>query len=264
MTRAAHEHLRIAAPLALVSLASWFALTAWSFVMTVPGICVVEQGGSVNALTHWWYAAPDIVGTILAFNPPFAIAGAWALMFVAMMTPLLLRPLTHVYARSFRARRARSMALFTAGYAAIWLIAGTILVTLALLFYSALGAFALPLTLSAVVLWQMSPAKQYCLNRCHTESELAAFGAAADRDALRYGLKHGSWCAGSCWGLMLLPMLVEHGHLAAMILGAFWGFAERYERPVPLTWRWRWPAKLVRLALEQLRALPHIIGGEDA
>ena len=59
--------------------------------------------------------------------------------------------------------------------------------------------------------WQCSPAKQVCLNRCHALRELAAFGRAADTDALIFGATQGVWCAGSCWAWMLLPLLLPGG-----------------------------------------------------
>ncbi|WP_167480726.1 DUF2182 domain-containing protein [Mesorhizobium waimense] len=32
-------------------------------------------------------------------------------------------------------------------------------------------------------------------------------------------MTHGVWCVGSCWALMLLPLLVSHGHVATMAAG---------------------------------------------
>ena len=58
---------------------------------------------------------------------------------------------------------------------------------------------------------EVSPIKQRCLNRCHADPEISAFGVAADIDALRFGTMHGIWCAGSCWALMLCPMLAHVG-----------------------------------------------------
>jgi predicted metal-binding membrane protein len=103
------------------------------------------------------------------------------------------------------------------------------------------------------VVWQCSPLKQRCLNRCHSQAQLAAFGATAYFDALRFGLTHGMWCVGACWALMLLPLLVSAGHGAAMAAVALWLLAERLDTPMPPRWRLRGPAKAVRLAIAQAK-----------
>lgn len=260
MNRAARERLRIGAPLALLSLAAWLLLVWRPLAMTVPAFCSGQKDWAVVAVASSWRATANLMASILALNPPATIARAWALMFVAMMAPLLLHPLTHIFSRSLRARRGRSMLEFVAGYVVVWMAVGAALVMLALFLQAGMGALALPVALASVVLWQVSPAKQYCLNRCHNDPELAAFGPAADRDALRYGVRHAAWCAGGCWGFMLLPLLVEHLHQVAMLFGALWAFAERYERPAPLDWRWRRPEKLVRLVRGQLHASMRIRG----
>jgi predicted metal-binding membrane protein len=103
------------------------------------------------------------------------------------------------------------------------------------------------------IVWQLSPVKQRCLNRCHAHTELAAFGVAADLDALRFGVSHGIWCAGSCWALMLSPMLLPQGHVAAMAIVAVLTFSERLEHPKPPSWRWRGLGKVSRIAAAQAR-----------
>jgi len=114
----------------------------------------------------------------------------------------------------------------------------------------------MPLALVALiaVIWQSSPIKQRCLNRNHAHTELAAFGWAADLDALRFGWRHGVWCFGSCWALMLLPMLISRGHIAAMAAVTLWLFAERLERPTPPQWRWHGPDKALRIVIAQIQA----------
>ena len=60
------------------------------------------------------------------------LAADWALMFAAMMPPLVIAPLRHIRDRSFAKRRARAMLLFVAGYAGVWLAAGVVLEAMAL------------------------------------------------------------------------------------------------------------------------------------
>jgi predicted metal-binding membrane protein len=186
--------------------------------------------------------------------PAGTMAAGWAIMLVAMMLPVLSAPVRHVIQRSLAARRVRAVALFVAGYAALWLAAGVPLVAVSL----AARSSASPLTAAGLValgvlVWQASPLKQVCLNRLHGHPALAAFGLAADVDALRFGLWHGFWCVGSCFGVMLLPMLFPSLHLLGMVLASFWMWGEQLERPALPSWRWRVPLKALRLVVFQLQ-----------
>jgi predicted metal-binding membrane protein len=203
---------------------------------------------------------------LLAMNPPAALAANWLLMLVAMMAPVLIPPIRHIRQRSFKRRRARATALFAAGYGAIWMAVGAVALSIDL----AVNLFAPQSYLPAAALlllasvWQFSPIKQRCLNRCHAHTALAAFGAAADRDALRFGLRHGIWCAASCWALMLFPLLLPRGHAVAMIAVAFLIFGERLERPMPPSWRWRGLGSVTRIAIAQARIRADWRAGADA
>lgn len=210
MTPAARERWHVRLPLLAVSAAAWLLLLAQPHAM---------------------------------HRSPLA---ASALMFVAMMVPLMAAPLRHVREQSFAARRPRAIALFVAGYALVWMVAGVVLVDAAARIQSVLAVVL-------VVAWQCSPAKQRCLNRCHAHPPLAAFGAAADLDALGFGVKHGLWCLGSCFALMLLPMLLTRGHLAAMAIVTLWIAGERVDRPGRPQWALRGPAKTARIIAGQAR-----------
>ncbi|HXI22944.1 MAG TPA: DUF2182 domain-containing protein [Pyrinomonadaceae bacterium] len=196
---------------------------------------------------------------LLAMNPPSSMAAGWALMLVAMMSPTLIAPIGHVVERSFKRRRAWSVILFVVGYAAIWMTAGGVLLTVKLVLGLVAPQSYLPAAVVGLIafVWQCSPIKQRCLNRGHNHRELAAFGMAADRDAFRFGISHGLWCAGSCWALMLFPMLLAQGHLAAMAAVTFLMISERLEEPQPLGWSLRLRAKLMRIAVAQTRIRLH-------
>lgn len=232
---------------ASISLAAWSMLALGGSELTLPGFC--------SAATLW-AAAPSLsLDLALALNSPAQLAADCALMFAAMMSPLLVAPLRHVHDRSFVSRRPRAMLLFIAGYATVWMITG---VTLQAIVLTALWAAPAPLlrlgvAAAAAMLWQVSPAKQWCLNRCHRQPQLAAFGAAADRDTFVFGLTNGAACAGACWALMLLTLFVGHAHLLAMIIVTLFVFAERLESPASLAWRWRGAGKALRIIATQTR-----------
>jgi predicted metal-binding membrane protein len=196
---------------------------------------------------------------LLVMNPPSSLLAGWALMLVAMMLPTLAAPIGHIVERSFKRRRARSIALFIFGYAAIWMAAGAVLLSARLALNWLVPQSYVPAVVVGVVavVWQCSPVKQLCLNRNHNHRELAAFGLAADLDALRFGVTHGIWCVGSCWALMLFPMLLAEGHLAAMAAVTVLMISERFEQPRRLSWRLRLRGKLIRIVIAQTRIRLH-------
>jgi predicted metal-binding membrane protein len=243
---------RVRNPVLLLCAAAWIGL------LLAPGLLMPAHGA---AMGHRGLPLRGSLPMLLAMNPPASLLAGWGLMLVAMMSPALVQPIRHVRLCSFKRRRARATALFAAGYAAVWMAAGVILLAAALVI-GAIGAIGsgapnpyLPAAgaLLLAVVWQLSPAKQRCLNRCHAHTELAAFGLAADLDALRFGATHGTWCAGSCWALMLAPLLLPRGHLAAMAIAAVLIVSERLEHPRPPRWRWRGLGKASRIVAAQAR-----------
>jgi predicted metal-binding membrane protein len=231
-----------------IGLAAWSLMALDAHVVALPVLC---------SPTLWAVPLSVSFDLALLFNSATDLALGWILMIVAMMTPLVLAPLRHVCDRSFARRRVRSMLLFAGGYMAVWMAGGGALAALALTLRWAVPDWrlCLALGLAVAVAWQVSPAKQWGLNRCHARPRLAAFGLAADRDSLGFGLAYGASCASACWPLMLLPLVMGHGHIWAMICVALFAFAERLERPAPLAWRWRGPDKALRIAAARVRSV---------
>ena len=242
----ARELARVRNPVLLLSAVTWILL-------------LVEPGGmGVHAHLHGAGAGAMPLGAsfrmLLAMNPPASLAAGWFVMLVAMMSPALIPPIRHVRQRSFVRRRARSVLLFVAAYGTVWMLAGGVVlaIELAVKLFAPQSYWPAAAVLLIALLWQFSPVKQRCLNRCHAHTELAAFGTAADLDALRFGLTHGLWCAASCWALMLFPMLLPRGHFVAMAAVAFLILAERLERPMSPAWRWRGLGSVKRILTARL------------
>lgn len=248
--------------LAATSAAAWAAVALGGSDMAVPIVCSASLGGVPPGSLDLAFG-PSLG---LALNPPLRLAGDWALMLVAMMAPAIILPLRHVHDRSFARRRVRAMLLFCAGYAAVWFGAGVVLQAMALAAWWIAPAASIAVAAAVALVWQISPAKQWCLNRCHRRPELAAFGAAADGDAAAFGIAHGAACVGACWSLMLLPLLAGAAHGPAMVAAALFIWAERLEAPAPLGWRWRGAGKALRMAAAQvrLRLAPRQSVGEAA
>ena len=184
---------------------------------------------------------------------PASLFAASALMFAAMMAPLIGPPVLHIRERSFASRRARATALFVIGYGVPWLAASAVLLYGASWIVSKESPLLLVVTVVAIAAWQCSPMKQRCLNRSHAHTALPAFGWKADLGVLRFGLVHAWWCIGSCFALMLLPMLFTRGHLVIMALVTLWMIGERLERAMPPAWRWRGPMNVIRIAVGQAK-----------
>jgi predicted metal-binding membrane protein len=245
MTPAARERLQIRAPMLFISAVAWILLVIEPSGTALSALCSAAMPGT----------APSSREMLLALNAPYSLALGWALMLAAMMVPLLIAPVRHVRERSFARRRARAVMLFVTAYFVVWMAAGVVLLALAFVVRLFVPGSSMPLAMVTAValVWQFSPLKQRCLNRCHVQAELAAFGLAADLDALRFGLTHGVWCVGSCWALMLLPFVFSRGNVAAMAAVAVLLFAERLNRPTPPSWRWRGMSKVARIVVAQTR-----------
>jgi predicted metal-binding membrane protein len=140
----------------------------------------------------------------------------WIVMMVAMMLPSV-APAALAY-RGLRQRRAgraaqgSTTALFLAGYFGVWAASG-------LLAYAALGAgrsfggglfawdqagrWAAASVLALTAVYELTPGKRACLDRCRGARSLPPAGwREGHRGALRMGLVHGLWCLGCCWALM--------------------------------------------------------------
>lgn len=142
-----------------------------------------------------------------------------------------------------------------AGYVATWSVGWALLLGVAGVARAiAPGDWAAALGLAVLVAWQASPAKQRLLNCCHAKPSLAAFGRAADLDALSLGHATARTCFATCWALMLLPLLLATHNLAVMALAAGWMWAERLDAPAAPAWRVRLPVAMARLVIARARA----------
>ena len=247
MTPAARAWLRVATPLAVVSVPAWAALTLGSGVMALPALC--------SSGLLWSVPAPETYAFFFTYVSPMALMLGWAVMVAAMMVPTLLEPLGYLRLRTFAPQRAPAEALAVLGYVTVWMLAGLVLLGLALTLRLAAAASLWPLTaaLALALVWQVSPWKQRALNLCHRQPPLAAFAPALWRDALRLGLVAGASCLASCWALMLAALLMPAYHLEAMIALSFWIWAERLDPPRPARWHLHHPRRALRLCRHHLR-----------
>lgn len=211
-------------------------------IMSIEHCCVSDSGPTAASLKM-----------LLEMNPLSNLLLGWGLMVVAMMLPKLIMPIQFIYMRSFKRHRFLSSLLFVFGYITVWMAVGIFMIAAILGLHLLMPNSYIPvigLSIIAIV-WQYSPIKQRCLNKGHEHWTLAAFGWAANRDALLFGVMHGVWCVGSGWILMLLPMLLPKGHNLAMILVTFIMISEHMEHPKMPRWRMDFRGKLFRIIVAQ-------------
>ena len=206
--------------LVALSACAWLVLAATPHALIAPHImCGADATGSAPLALAIFFARPPI--------------GAWWLMLVAMMLPLLARPLAQIWMRSVAGRRWWSIVCFLAAYAMTWTAAGALLLPLSIVLHARVGSnAALVLAFIIACAWRATPAWQACHDRCHDVPRLAAFGLVAD--SLAYGANTAIWCIGTCWALMLLPLVAGRAHLTVMIGAALVAFIDRQRRPRPL------------------------------
>ena len=190
---------------------------------------------------------------LLAMNPISSLLTGWTLMVIAMMLPKLILPIQYIYGRSLKRRRLWSALLFVLGYVGVWVMVGVFMIAAILGLNLLMPKSYIPAIIVGIIaiVWQCSPSKQRCLNRGRDHMTLAAFGWAANRDALVFGFIHGLWCVASGWALMLFPMLLPAGHNLAMVLVTFVMISEHLEHPQVPRWRFYFSGKLMRMIFAQ-------------
>jgi predicted metal-binding membrane protein len=181
----------------------------------------------------------------------------WAFMMVGMMTPSA-APMILIYARVGRQAELQGKPLaatgyFAAGYLIAWAIFSIFATTgqwlieraslLTPMMQSASGIIG-GLVLVAAGLYQWTPIKDACLKNCQAPLLFIQRHGGFRRDALgslRLGFRHGLYCVGCCWALMVLlfvggimnvlwiagiaifvlaEKIVPSGHLLSRIAGA--------------------------------------------
>jgi predicted metal-binding membrane protein len=159
----------------------------------------------------------------------FFVAG-WTLMTAAMMLPTSL-PL-FAFFRSLVRERATRASLVTAlviGYVAVWTAFAVVVHASDQGIHSAVEHSAwldrnawliMASTFAVAGLYQFSTVKYRCLDKCRSPVGfvMAHWHEGRRRNALALGVRHGLFCLGCCWSLMLLMFAVGIGNIAWMLL----------------------------------------------
>jgi predicted metal-binding membrane protein len=155
----------------------------------------------------------------------------WIVMMAAMMLPSL----APAFSKDVAGRRAASQnagsthavqaGLFVFGYLAAWGAVGLIGYGLiealrsldgGLLDWSRGGRWSAAAVLLVGSVYQFTPAKRACLERCRSARTIRY--RAPHSDELRAGIRHGVWCLGCCWGMMVALFALGAMSVAWMVV----------------------------------------------
>lgn len=167
----------------------------------------------------------------------------WAIMMVAMMLPSA-APMILLHDTFSRRNRLGPAAttVFGLSYLALWalfaavaalaqaaLVSAGVVDDAALAFGNRWIAAAL---LTVAALYQLSPLKRLCLSHCQSPvGFLTRHWQPGIDGALAMGLRHGAYCVGCCWPLMLLLFVGGVMNLAWIALLTAVVLAEKYAPP---------------------------------
>jgi predicted metal-binding membrane protein len=208
---------------------SWATLWVWG---QSPYARYLDHGswreiGFAGRICH---ALPGGEATVGAFF----LVGGWVLMLTAMMLPTTL-PLLDTFRRltARRADRRQLTALVLTGYFAVWLSFGAVahiadwalLVVAQQSSWVAANSWAVAAAVLAIAgLYQFSALKYRCLDKCRSPFGFVIEHWRGRREkwqSLLLGIRHGAFCVGCCWCLMLLMFVVGVGNIGWMLaLGA--------------------------------------------
>lgn len=201
------------------------AAAGWAFLVSSESAMQLMHGDGFVMDLMWLMMKPSELG-------PYFLAAAvmWVAMMIAMMIPAVL-PMTLVYRQierdGFRAGTLETLS-FASGYLLAWCAFAVVVAGLQWWLHAngllhgmmlAAGATLAGGILIAAGLYQFTPLKEACLARCR--SPLGFFlehwqpGAGG---ALRMGARHGWFCIGCCWMLMLLMFTGGAMSVATMAL----------------------------------------------
>ena len=159
--------------------------------------------------------------------PAFMVA--WQVMTAAMMLPSSL-PLVRLFAAASAGQphAPRAMAGFLGGYALVWSAFGALAFTFDLGVHAAVHASAWlhehdwllgGSVLALAGAFQFTKLKDACLDKCrHPAAFMLRFYERGTAGGLRLGARHGVFCVGCCWALMLVMFAAGVASLLWMAL----------------------------------------------
>jgi predicted metal-binding membrane protein len=183
-------------------------LLSWLYLLLGAGIDMGDmEGMDMPAMAPEWSPAYFAVMLLM-----------WIIMMAAMMLPSA-APMILLHATMSRRRREQggvvpAIGIFVLGYVVIWAAFGLAATSLQwALGTAALLSPAMATTsrvaaasmLIAAGIYQWTPLKQSCLRRCRSPLDfVVTYWREGALGSFVMGIRHGAFCVGCCWMLMLL------------------------------------------------------------
>jgi predicted metal-binding membrane protein len=154
---------------------------------------------------------------------------AWQLMIAAMMLPSSL-PLVRMFASASRgqARPGRAMAGFLGGYAGVWSAFGALALMFDLVVHRSVDSIGWlhdhewllgGSVLALAGAFQFTTLKDACLDNCrHPAQFMLRYYERGTGGGFRLGARHGAFCVGCCWALMLVMFAAGVANLVWMAM----------------------------------------------
>ena len=168
------------------------------------------------AAVAWWSTAERMAG--MDEGPGTALGalgwflGVWVVMMAAMMFPSV-APTIALYSRMARSEGRVAPLLFAAGYLVTWAAAGLLAYVLFdlgrslagdALAWQRGGRWLAGGALIVAAAYEITPLKEVCLAKCRSPlGFLIGAWRGGPLGALGMGARHGAWCLGCCWALMV-------------------------------------------------------------
>ena len=216
---------------ALVLMAWWWLFRAAGIGVSAPSgaAAMADMGRDVPVWT-WTYLSSAFV--------------MWSLMMVAMMLPSA-APMILLFARlSSQSEHGSARTIgFAACYLFIWILFSALasVSQAGLVSMAAASEEALRLVdnkIAGILLllagaYQLSPLKAACLDHCRSPLAFLMQGWRPGwRGAMRLGMRHGLYCLGCCWALMLLLFVAGVMNLAWIAVLAVVVIVEKLAPPI--------------------------------
>ncbi|MFP5352079.1 MAG: DUF2182 domain-containing protein [Actinomycetota bacterium] len=206
----------------------------------MPGMDMGDADGPVTGSDDGMGMPADVHGAM----PITIFLTGWVVMMAAMMLPAVV-PVVMVVARWSRSQRQPPLRLvaFVAGYLLVWSMAGLLYYLLIEVLARSIPASEAGVRSAAAILfiagiYQFSPLKDRCLSACRAPlGFLMTHGGRMARGTLGYvdvGARHGLYCLGCCWMLMVVLVLLGVMNILWMLVVAAVIFIEKATRFGPV------------------------------
>jgi predicted metal-binding membrane protein len=210
-------------------------MVALAFITAAAWIYLYYLHASMQPMSMAQMAAPSLQPwTAMDVAMAFIM---WAVMMAAMMLPSAM-PTILLYAKLNQSQgRQFHSGLFVCGYLALW-TAFSLVATLAqwglhsVRLLTAMQSAASPLLGGTVLIvagmYQWSPLKRVCLHHCRSPlAFLMTRWHEGAQGAWQMGLRHGAYCIGCCWALMLVLFVVGVMNLLWVMIIAVYVLLEK-------------------------------------